>query len=82
MVYEKICHLLVELEQKAFLALKCLNFDSNADGEKRKQQLNELEEMRIHAYESSKQYKKKVKSYHDKKKKKKGIYIRPKGTDI
>ncbi|XP_014490514.1 uncharacterized protein LOC106753236 [Vigna radiata var. radiata] len=35
--------------------------------EKRKRQLHELEEMRLHAYDSSKSYKEKVKFYHDKK---------------
>ncbi|XP_014521866.1 uncharacterized protein LOC106778422 [Vigna radiata var. radiata] len=35
--------------------------------EKRKRQLLELEEMRLHAYDSSKNYKEKVKFYHDKK---------------
>ncbi|GAU34191.1 hypothetical protein TSUD_162920 [Trifolium subterraneum] len=35
-------------------------------GDKRKLQLHELEEMRFHAYESSKLYKQKIKSYHDK----------------
>ncbi|GAU10447.1 hypothetical protein TSUD_419210, partial [Trifolium subterraneum] len=35
-------------------------------GEKRKTQLHEVEEMRFHAYESSKLYKEKVKEYHDK----------------
>ncbi|XP_014490131.1 uncharacterized protein LOC106752871 [Vigna radiata var. radiata] len=35
--------------------------------EKRKRQLLELEEMRLHAYDSSKSYKEKVKFYHDKK---------------
>ena len=36
LVYEKACHLPVELEIKAHLAVKFLNFDSTASGEKRK----------------------------------------------
>jgi hypothetical protein len=43
-----------------------LNFDENQARENRKLQMQELEEMRSHAYKSSKLYKDQVKSYHDK----------------
>jgi len=67
MVYGKTCHLLVEMEHKAYWALKFLDFDEVLSGEKRNLQLLELEEMRLNAYESSKLYKQKLKAYHDKK---------------
>jgi len=57
----------MEMEHRAFWALKWLNFDSKASIEQRKIQLQELEEMRLNAYQSSRLYKERVKAYHDKK---------------
>ncbi|XP_074283880.1 uncharacterized protein LOC141608422 [Silene latifolia] len=66
LVYGKPCHLPVELEHRAFCAVKFLNFDMKKAGEKRFLDMNELEEFRLDAYESSRIYKEKTKKFHDK----------------
>ncbi|CAN6716960.1 unnamed protein product [Malus baccata var. baccata] len=66
LVYGKACHLPVELEHRAYWAIKRLNFEYQAAGEKRKLQLNELEEWRNEAYENAKIYKERTKKFHDK----------------
>jgi hypothetical protein len=66
LVYGKACHLPVELEHRAYWAIQKLNFDMKAAGEHRKLQMNELDELRNEAYESSRIYKDKTKIFHDK----------------
>ncbi|GKA84818.1 reverse transcriptase domain-containing protein [Tanacetum coccineum] len=67
LVYGKACHLPIELEHKAYWALKHTNFNIKTAGDHRKVQLNELNELRDHAYENSLIYKEKTKRIHDSK---------------
>lgn len=66
LVYGKAYHWPVELEHRAYWAVKSLNFDLNNAGIQRELQLAEIEELWNDAYDNSRIYKAKMKATHEK----------------
>ena len=65
LVFEKPRHLPVEIEHKLYWDVKQCNLDYKLAGKERKLQLQELEKLRLEAYNNSVIYKSKAKAFRD-----------------
>ncbi|XP_041999875.1 uncharacterized protein LOC121749367 [Salvia splendens] len=70
-----MCHLPVGVEHQAYWAFKEMNINTEAGTAERRMQLQELEELRLDAYDSAMWYKEKTKMWHDKNLRKKELKV-------
>ena len=78
LIYGKPCDLPIELEHKAYWAIKKLNVSLYQAGKERLLQLQELQELKNESYQNSKIYKAKNKAFHDKHINRKSFHVHDK----
>ena len=66
LIYGKPCHLPIELEHRAYWAIKKLNLSLDESGKERLVQLQELQELQNESYQNAKIYNAKNKALHEK----------------
>ena len=66
LIYGKPCHLPVELEHRAYWAIKKLNLSPDQARKERLLQIQELQKLRNESYQNAEIYKAKNKAFHDK----------------
>ncbi|XP_027338034.1 uncharacterized protein LOC113851965 [Abrus precatorius] len=64
-VFGKVCHRPVEIKHKSYWTMKSYNLTLEQARKERKLQLQELDEIRLQAYENTRMYKEKAKKFHD-----------------
>ncbi|XP_074296379.1 uncharacterized protein LOC141626524 [Silene latifolia] len=65
LIYGKACHLPLEVEHKAYWAIKSFNQSLDDAGLHRKLQLQEIEEIRLNSYDNAAIYMEKARIWHD-----------------
>ncbi|CAA6674283.1 unnamed protein product [Spirodela intermedia] len=73
-LYEKTHHLPIEIEHKAYWAIKKLNLSLDDVGKSQLLQLHELQELKNEAYKNSIIYKAKMKNFHNKALRKRNLH--------
>ena len=77
-IYGKPCHLPVELEHRAYWAIKKINLSLDQAGKERLLQIQELQELQNESYQNMEIYKAKNKAFHDKHINKKTFHVHDK----